>query len=197
MNESHSTVSEDELHACVDQQIDPGRRSAIELYLREHPDVAQRIAAYWRQRVLLREALSPLAAGPVPPRLRLDRMIGERHRRRQPLWPRAAITSSTAFDKAHITPYKEAWAFKFKTTGVHACCTQPEKPSPGTTTIKLSARSQERASARAFDATARRRRVVRAPDGSDRSRDRARAQTSTPPWCLRTLLLIKALRRGA
>jgi len=91
MSESHSTVSEDELHAYVDQQIDPGRRWAIELYLREHPDVVQRIAAYQRQRLLLREALSPLAAGPVPPRLRLDHIIGERHRRRQPLWPVAAM----------------------------------------------------------------------------------------------------------
>jgi anti-sigma factor RsiW len=92
MSETHGPVNEDELHAYVDQQIDAGRLAVIEAYLRGHPDVAQRIAVYQRQRSLLREALSPFAVEPVPPRLKLDHIIGERLRRRQqPLWRLAAM----------------------------------------------------------------------------------------------------------
>jgi anti-sigma factor RsiW len=91
LSETHRPVSEDELHAYVDQQIEPGRRVVVDRYLRQHPDVAQRIAAYQRQRALLREALSPLGTKPVPPRLRLDQIIGERLRRRQVPWRLAAM----------------------------------------------------------------------------------------------------------
>jgi anti-sigma factor RsiW len=91
MSETHGPVNEDELHAYVDRQIDAGRLVAIEGYIREHPDVAERVAVYQRQRALLREALSPLAAEPLPPRLRLDQVIGERVRRREPLWRLAAM----------------------------------------------------------------------------------------------------------
>jgi len=91
LSETHRPITEDELHAYVDQQIAGGRFEVTERYLREHPDVAQRVASYQRQRVLLREALSPLAAQPVPPRLRLDQVIGERLRRRQSPWRLAAM----------------------------------------------------------------------------------------------------------
>jgi anti-sigma factor RsiW len=91
MSETHGPVNEDELHAYVDRQIDATRLATVEEYLREHPADAQRIAVYQRQRSLLREALSPLAAEPVPPRLRLDQIISERLRRRQPLWRLAAM----------------------------------------------------------------------------------------------------------
>ena len=91
MSENQGPVSEDQLHAYVDQQIAGSRCEVTERYLREHPDVAQRVASYQRQRALLREALSPLAAEPVPPRLRLDQIIGERLRRRQSPWRLAAM----------------------------------------------------------------------------------------------------------
>jgi len=91
MSETPGPVNEDELHAYVDRQIDAGRVAVIERYLREHPDVAQRVAAYQRHRAVLREALSPLAAEPVPARLRLDEIVGERLQRRPPLWRFAAM----------------------------------------------------------------------------------------------------------
>ncbi|MCL2430172.1 MAG: anti-sigma factor [Alphaproteobacteria bacterium] len=90
MSEPLGLVSEDELHGYVDQQIDAGRRAVIDGYLREHPEIAQKVAAFGQQRTLLREALSPFAAEPVPPRLGLDRIIDERARRRPPLWRLAA-----------------------------------------------------------------------------------------------------------
>ena len=91
MSENHDPVSDDELHAYVDRQIDAGRRMMVERYIRENPDVARRVASYEGQRTLLREALSPLAAEPVPPRLRLDRIIGDRLQHRQPWWRLAAM----------------------------------------------------------------------------------------------------------
>ena len=91
MSERQAPVSEDDLHAYVDQQVAGGHSAVIEGYLREHPDVAQRVAAYQRQRALLRGALSPLAAEPVPRRLRLDQIIGELLQRRQLPWRLAAM----------------------------------------------------------------------------------------------------------
>ena len=90
MSNTHSNVSEDQLHAYVDQQIAGEGCVVVEGYLREHPDVAQRVAAYQQQRALLRDALAPLAAEPVPPRLRLGQIIGERLRPRQLPWRRLA-----------------------------------------------------------------------------------------------------------
>jgi anti-sigma factor RsiW len=71
-------IAEDELHAYVDGQLDPGRRAEVEEYLSRHPSVGQRIAGYSQQRQQLREALAPLAEAPIPPELNLDRMIAAR-----------------------------------------------------------------------------------------------------------------------
>ena len=43
-------VSEHELNAYVDGQVEPGRRAVIEAYLAAHPEESQRIAAYAGQR---------------------------------------------------------------------------------------------------------------------------------------------------
>ncbi len=68
-------IAEDDLHAYVDDLLDPSRRSEVDAYLADHPDVARRVAAYSRQSQSLREALAPLAETPIPPSLNLERMI--------------------------------------------------------------------------------------------------------------------------
>lgn len=80
MNDRH--VTEDDLHAFVDQALDASRRAEVAAYLANHPDVAQRVESYRRQREDLRAALAPVANEPIPPELDIARMIDRRRRSR-------------------------------------------------------------------------------------------------------------------
>lgn len=75
---SNRPISEDDLHAFVDQALDPARRAEVAEYLKSHPDVAGRVDDYGRQRTSLRAALAPIAEEPVPSRLDLRRLIETR-----------------------------------------------------------------------------------------------------------------------
>jgi anti-sigma factor RsiW len=83
-------ITEDDLHSYVDQVLDPARQAEIGDYFENHPDVAQRVQAYIRQREGLRAALAPVAEEPVPPELNLARMIEARRRPRPAWWQTAA-----------------------------------------------------------------------------------------------------------
>jgi anti-sigma factor RsiW len=83
------SISEDDLHAYVDDQLDVAQRSAMELYLGKHPDEARRVEAYRRQRVILRAAAASSGTRPLPAKLSLDR-IAERLGRQQTRWRMAA-----------------------------------------------------------------------------------------------------------
>jgi anti-sigma factor RsiW len=78
---SHRPITEDDLHAYVDRVLEPERQSEVAEYLDEHPDVARRVAAFARQRDLLRATLAPIADEPLPPELNLSRIIDNRSRR--------------------------------------------------------------------------------------------------------------------
>lgn len=80
-------VSEEELHAYVDDQLDASRRGAVEAYLAAQPEEAERVAAYRRQNDMLHALFDPVLAEPLPrpmkpklfwfmPRLRLAAAIG-------------------------------------------------------------------------------------------------------------------------
>lgn len=43
-------ITEDDLHAYVDQALEPERRAEIASYLDEHPGVASRVAGFANQR---------------------------------------------------------------------------------------------------------------------------------------------------
>ncbi|HLY54782.1 MAG TPA: anti-sigma factor [Stellaceae bacterium] len=73
-------ITEDDLHAYVDQALDPARQAEVAAYLEQHPEVARRVEVYASQRGELRTALAPLAEAPVPPELDLRRMIAARRR---------------------------------------------------------------------------------------------------------------------
>jgi anti-sigma factor RsiW len=83
---SHRPITEDDLHAYVDQLLEPERRADVTAYLDAHPDVARRVNAFSDQRHLLRSALAPIADEPLPPALNLSRIIGGQRRRPSRLW---------------------------------------------------------------------------------------------------------------
>ncbi|WP_024507798.1 anti-sigma factor [Bradyrhizobium sp. ARR65] len=73
-------ITEDDLHAYVDQALEPERQAEVASYLGDHPDVAKRVAAFSGQRELLRAALAPIAEEPLPAKLNLARIIENRGR---------------------------------------------------------------------------------------------------------------------
>lgn len=75
-------VSEEDLHAYVDKCLEPERRSDIATYLKDHLEVARRVAAYSAQRDLLRSTLRVMAEQSLPPKLRLWRIVEDWHRKR-------------------------------------------------------------------------------------------------------------------
>ena len=89
---NHRPITEDDLHAYVDQALEPERRGQVAAYLDDHPDVARRIKAFAGQRDLLRAALAPIAEEPLPAALNLARIIESRRRRPSRLgWAVAAM----------------------------------------------------------------------------------------------------------
>ncbi len=76
---SNRPITEDDLHALVDEALDAARQAEVEAYLARQPAVAARVEAYRRQRTALRDALAPVAAEPVPAELNLARLIKARH----------------------------------------------------------------------------------------------------------------------
>ncbi|MCG2628758.1 anti-sigma factor [Bradyrhizobium sp. WYCCWR 13023] len=78
---SQRPITEDDLHAYVDQALEPERRAEVASYLDDHPDVAGRVAAFTTQREQLRGALASIADEPLPAELNLSRIIENRARR--------------------------------------------------------------------------------------------------------------------
>jgi anti-sigma factor RsiW len=63
-------LSENELHAYLDDQLDGESRRAIEAHLAQTPEDAARVAAYREQNAALHAAFDPVLDEPVPDRLR-------------------------------------------------------------------------------------------------------------------------------
>jgi anti-sigma factor RsiW len=83
-------ITENDLHAFIDEALVAERRIEVTHYLADHPDVAQRVQSYRRHRKGLRAALAPVAEEPVPPELSLVRMMEARRTSRSMWWPAAA-----------------------------------------------------------------------------------------------------------
>jgi len=75
--------SDGELHAYADGRVDPDRKAAIELWLAEHPDEAERIEAYRRFGDELRALYDPVLEEPVPSHLMRSAGVARRW------WPAA------------------------------------------------------------------------------------------------------------
>jgi anti-sigma factor RsiW len=90
MTAADRPISEDELHAYVDDRLHPARRIEVEHYLHTQPDLARRAAAYRAQRAALRSGFAARAAEPIPPELNLSRLLEDRLRQRHAWWRAAA-----------------------------------------------------------------------------------------------------------
>jgi anti-sigma factor RsiW len=83
-------IAEDEIHAYVDNQLDPEQRAEVERLLATDHDSARLVAAYQAQREALRAAFAPAAAEPLPERLTVEAILRERRRSQTALWRIAA-----------------------------------------------------------------------------------------------------------
>lgn len=83
--------SEEELHAYVDEHLEPGRRREVELYLAANPEQAARIEGWRADARQLRAALAGLAEQPLNPRLHPAAVRRDQRQRRQRHWATAAM----------------------------------------------------------------------------------------------------------
>lgn len=86
-------ITENDLHAFVDNALDVERRHEVAEYLLTNGDAAARVSAYERQALALRAAMDPIAHEPVPSRLNLSNItVG----RKPSFWPRYAQMAAAA-----------------------------------------------------------------------------------------------------
>src|SRR5262249_58579370 len=91
MIDRQSPVTEDELHAHVDDELPPDRRPAVEAWLAAHPEDAARVSAWRAQAESIKARYDTIAREPVPTRLALARL-----RRMERRWTRAAAAAVLA-----------------------------------------------------------------------------------------------------
>src|SRR5262245_36876664 len=74
MIDRNSPVTEDELHAYVDDEIAADRRGAVEAWLASRPEDAAPVAQWRAQADALRAHYGVIASEPLPPRYDLDKI---------------------------------------------------------------------------------------------------------------------------
>jgi anti-sigma factor RsiW len=74
MNERKIPVTEDELHAYVDNELPAERRGDVEAWLAAHPEDAERVASWRAMADALHARYDAVANEPVPKRLELERL---------------------------------------------------------------------------------------------------------------------------
>src|SRR5262245_43654265 len=85
----HTRVTEDELHAFVDDELPAHRRTAVEAWLATHAEDAARVAAWKAQAEALRARYGGIVEHDVPPRLAIDGIV-----RRRRAWPWVAAAAA-------------------------------------------------------------------------------------------------------
>jgi anti-sigma factor RsiW len=74
MTESNMPVTEDELHAYVDNELPAERRADVEAWLSAHPDDAERVQAWRAMAEALHARYDGVADEPIPKRLEIERL---------------------------------------------------------------------------------------------------------------------------
>jgi anti-sigma factor RsiW len=87
MMETDALVSDDDLHAFVDGQLDASRATEVLRHLQRHPDAAVRVAHWHAQRLALRRLHRNTDPGPTP--LALTQTVLRHERRRWNPWAQA------------------------------------------------------------------------------------------------------------
>jgi anti-sigma factor RsiW len=89
MTEQKIPITEDELHAYVDNELPAERRGDVETWLSTHPDDAERVRSWREMAEALHARYDAVADEPVPPRLSIERL--ERQPRK---WMYGAIAAT-------------------------------------------------------------------------------------------------------
>lgn len=89
MTDHNIPVTEDELHAYVDNELPVERRAAVEAWLAAHPDDAQRVTSWRTMSDALHAKYDSVADEPVPHRLSVDRLSRTPRR-----WMMGAVAAS-------------------------------------------------------------------------------------------------------
>jgi len=77
MTDPRIPVTEDELHAYVDDELPAERRGDVETWLSAHPDDAERVRSWREMAETLHARYDSVADEPVPQRLSIDRLARE------------------------------------------------------------------------------------------------------------------------
>jgi anti-sigma factor RsiW len=77
MSDTKIPVTEDELHAYVDNELPAERRGDVEAWLAMHPDDAERVQSWRSMAEMLHARYDAVANEPVPKRLELERLARE------------------------------------------------------------------------------------------------------------------------
>jgi anti-sigma factor RsiW len=80
MTEPNIPVTEDELHAYVDNELPAERRGDVEAWLAAHPDDAARVQSWRSMAEMLHARYDSVLDEPVPKRLEIDRLPGQPRR---------------------------------------------------------------------------------------------------------------------
>jgi anti-sigma factor RsiW len=75
MNDPKIPVTEDELHAYVDNELPAERRGDVERWLAAHPDDAERVQSWRAMADTLHARYDAVADEPVPKRLEIERLV--------------------------------------------------------------------------------------------------------------------------
>jgi anti-sigma factor RsiW len=80
MTDPRIPVTEDELHAYVDDELPAERRSDVEAWLAAHPDDAERVRSWREMAEALHARYDAIADEPVPRRLEIERLVRQPRR---------------------------------------------------------------------------------------------------------------------
>jgi anti-sigma factor RsiW len=75
MTEPKISVTEDELHAYVDNELPAERRDDVETWLATHPEDAERVRSWRAMAEVLHARYDGVADEPVPKRLEIERLV--------------------------------------------------------------------------------------------------------------------------
>jgi anti-sigma factor RsiW len=91
MTEPKIPVTEDELHAFVDNELPAERRGDVEAWLAAHPDDAERVRSWRAMAEALHARYDAVADEPVPKRLEIERLVQQPRK-----WMYGAIAATLA-----------------------------------------------------------------------------------------------------